>query len=192
VMDRFGGLKVLYVYQFTHPGKKLLFMGQDFAQERDWNVNESIDWHLADDFGHRDIMQCMRNLLDIYKKYPALYNDSRDTRTFEWVNRNDADRDILCYIRRNPWTYDGAVLVVLNFSPNRYDGYTCGIPFGGRYRRVFDSYDSLPGGGSPGELGGIPELPVYEGECDGYRWHLCYDLRPFEAMIVELPREQKK
>ena len=187
VMDRFGGLKVLYTYQFTHPGKKLLFMGQDFAQEREWNVNESIDWHLADDFGHRDIMQCMRNLLEVYKKYPSLYMDSRDTRTFEWVNRNDADRDILCFIRRNPWSYDGGVLVVLNFSPNRYDGYTCGIPFGGTYRRVFDSYDSLPGGGSPGEIGRVPELPVYEGECDGYQWHLCYDLRPFEAMIIALP-----
>ena len=187
IMDRFGGLKVLYTYQMTHPGKKLLFMGQDFAQEREWNVAESIDWHLADDFGHRDIMQCYRNLLEVYKKYPSLHSDSKDTRTFEWVNRNDADRDIVCFIRRNPWTYDGAVLVVLNFSPTRHDGYTCGIPFGGRYRRVFDTYDSLPGGGSPGELGGVPELPVYEGECDGYQWHLCYDLRPFEAMIVEFP-----
>lgn len=187
IMDRFGGLKVLYTYQFTHPGKKLLFMGQDFAQEQEWNVENSIDWHLADDFGHRDIMQCMRNLLTVYKKYPVLYNDSKDTRTFEWINRNDADRNIVCFIRRNPWTYDGAVLVVLNFSPNRYDGYTCGIPFGGKYHRVFSTYDSLPGGGNPDELGNVPELPVYEGECDGYQWHLCYDLRPFEAIVVEFP-----
>ena len=187
IMDRFGGLKVLYTYQFTHPGKKLLFMGQDFAQEQEWNVENSIDWHLADDFGHRDIMQCMRNLLSIYRKYPVLHNDSKDTRTFEWINRNDADRDIICFIRRNPWTYDGAVLVVLNFSPNRCDGYTCGIPFGGKYHRVFSTYDSLPGGGNPDELGSIPELPVYEGECDGYQWHLCYDLRPFEAIVVEFP-----
>lgn len=191
-MDRFGGLKVLYTYQMTHPGKKLLFMGQEFAQEREWNVNESIDWHLADDFGHRDIMQCYRNLLSVYKKYQSLYNDSKDTRTFEWINRNDANRDILCYIRRNPWTYDGAVLVILNFSPSRYDGYTCGIPFGGTYRRVFSTYDSLPGGGNPDELGQVPELPVYEGECDGYKWHLCYDLRPFEAIIVELPGQDNK
>ncbi len=187
IMDRFGGLKVLYTYQMTHPGKKLLFMGQDFAQEREWNVKESIDWHLADDFGHRDIMQCYRNLLEVYKKYPSLHSDSKDTRTFEWVNRNDADRDIVCFIRRNPWTYDGAVLVVLNFSPSRHDGYTCGIPFGGSYHRVFSTYDSLPGGGNPDELGGVPELPVYEGECDGYQWHLCYDLRPFEAIIVAFP-----
>jgi len=187
LMDRLGGVKVLYTFQFTHPGKKLLFMGQDFAQDREWNVRESIDWHLADDFGHRDILQCMRNLLRVYKTYPALYADSKDTRTFEWINRNDADRNIVCYIRRNPWTYDGAVLVVLNFSSARYDGYTCGVPKPGRYRRVFDSYDSLPGSGGPDELGDVPELSIYEGECDGYPYHLCYDLRPFETMIIELP-----
>ena len=116
-----GELKTLYTWQFTFPGKKLLFMGQEFAMNREWNVKESIDWHLADDFAHRDVMQCVKNLLEVYKRYPCLYNDSKNTATFEWVNRNDADRNILSFIRRNPWDYNGAVLVVLNFSPVSFD-----------------------------------------------------------------------
>ncbi|MGX8698309.1 MAG: 1,4-alpha-glucan branching protein GlgB [bacterium] len=192
IMDRFGGLKALYTYQYTHPGKKLLFMGQEFGQEREWNVKESIDWHLADDFGHRDIMQCVRNLVGIYKMFPVLYMDSRDTRTFEWVNNHDSTRNILCYIRRNPWNYEGAVLVVINFSPSSISGYTCGVPIPGSYLRVYDSYDSLPGAGSPGELGKVPELLSWDGECDGYPCHLSYDLRPFESMIIALPEEKKE
>ena len=185
--DRLGELKTLYTWQFTFPGKKLLFMGQDFAQVREWDVKQSIDWHLADDFGHRDVMQCVRNLLGLYKMYPSLHSDSRDPATFEWVNKGDADRNILAFIRRNPWNYDGAVLVVLNFSPVSYHDYSAGVPFGGLYKRVFSTYDSLPGQGNPAEIGGIPPLTAAWQECDGYSHRLTYSLRPFESVIFEFP-----
>ncbi len=186
--ERMGELKALYTWQFTHPGKKLLFMGQEFAQEKEWNVKESIDWHLADDFGHRDVMQCVRNLVGLYKMFPVLHSDSKNPATFEWVNRGDADRNILAYIRRNPWDYNGAVLVVLNLSPvPRYD-YCCGVPFGGLYKRVFSTYDSLPGQGSPNEVeGGIPPLTADWNECDGYSHRITYSLRPFECIVVAFP-----
>ncbi|MBO7663858.1 MAG: 1,4-alpha-glucan branching protein GlgB, partial [Clostridia bacterium] len=100
IQSKMGQLKALDTWQFTHPGKKLLFMGQEFAQEREWNVKESIDWHLADEFGHRDVMQCVRNLVGLYKMYPSLHCDSKNPATFEWVNRGDADRNILAFIRR--------------------------------------------------------------------------------------------
>ncbi len=188
IQEKLGELKTLYTWQFTFPGKKLLFMGQEFAQEREWNVKQSIDWHLADDFGHRDVMQCVRTLLNVYKCYPALYSDSRNPATFEWVNRNDSDRSILSYIRRNPWNYDGAVLVVLNFSPVNYHDYAVGVPFGGLFARVFSTYDSLPGQGSPDQAGGIPPLTASWEECDGYSHRLTYSLRPFEAVIFEFPK----
>ena len=89
--DKMGEVKTLYTWQFTFPGKKLLFMGQEFAMNREWNVKESIDWHLADDFVHRDVMQCVNNLLHVYKSHPCLYMDSRNPTTFEWVNRGDAE-----------------------------------------------------------------------------------------------------
>ena len=187
LMDRLGGLKTLYTYMFTYPGKKLLFMGQDFAQDREWSEARGIDWFLADDFGHRDVMECLRRLNAVYKQIPTLYKDSKDPTTFEWVNKYDASRNIFAYIRRNPWNYQDAVLVVCNFSPMQYSGYTCGVPLGGTCRRVFSTYDSLPGGGGPACPEEGPELFPYEGECDRYPYHIAYDLRPFEAIIVKLP-----
>jgi len=187
IMDKLGELKTLYTWQFTFPGKKLLFMGQEFAQEREWNVKQSIDWHLADDFGHRDVMQCVNNLLHVYKSHPCLYMDSKNPTTFEWVNRGDADRNIVAYYRRNPWNYDGAVLVVCNFSPVEYHDYTVGVPMEGYYNRIFSTYDSLPGQGNPAEIGGIPPLTAQWHDCDGYSHMLTYTLRPFESVIIGFP-----
>ena len=185
IQAKMGELKALYTWQFTHPGKKLLFMGQEFAQEREWNVKESIDWHLADEFGHRDVMQCVRNLVGLYKMYPALHADSKNPATFEWVNRGDADRNILAFIRRNPWDYNGAVLCVLNLSPVTYYDYSAGVPFGGLYKRVFSTYDSLPGQGGPNDT---PPLTADWKECDGYSHRITYSLRPFECIVLEFPR----
>ncbi len=185
IQAKMGELKALYTWQFTHPGKKLLFMGQEFAQEREWNVKESIDWHLADEFGHRDVLQCVRNLVGLYKMYPALHADSKNPATFEWVNRGDADRNILAFIRRNPWDYNGAVLCVLNLSPMNHYDYSAGVPFGGQYTRVFSTYDSLPGQGNPGE--GIPPLTADWKECDGYSHRITYSLRPFECIVLAFP-----
>ena len=187
IEDRMGSLKTMYTFQFTHPGKKLLFMGQDFAQEREWNVKESIDWHLADEFGHRDIMITVQKLMEVYKRFPVLYSDSKDARTFEWINRNDSWANTISYIRRNPWNYEDAVLVVCNFSPISHYDYCVGVPVPGRYERVFSTYDSLPAGGGPGEVGGAPAMLSNEGECDGRPCHLKYSLRPFEAIIVKFP-----
>ena len=190
IEDQLATLKTLYTFQFTHPGKKLLFMGQDFAEDREWDEKREINWALADDFGHRDVMQCVRNLIGIYKMYPCLHSDSRDPVTFEWVNSTDSDRNIISFIRRNPWNYDGAVLVVCSFSPVQYNGYRCGVPEAGLYKRMFSTYDSLPGSGGPGERD-IPPLTAQHSECDGREYSISYDLRPFESVIIELPRNTK-
>ena len=162
-------------------------MGQEVAQEREWSEARSLDWGLASDFGHRDVLQCVRNLLDIYRKYPCLYTDSKDPSTFQWVNRGDADRNLVSFIRRNPWNYDGAVLVVCSFSPNTYIDYAVGVPEPGLYKRAFSTFDSLPGGGGSADGIEVPPLSATEAECDGYPYRLTYSLRPFEAVIFELP-----
>ena len=171
----------------AHPGKKLLFMGQDFAMDREWSEAREIDWFLAEEFSHRDVLQCVRNLLSLYRRYPVLYSDSQNPTTFEWVNRSDCDRNIFSYIRRNPWNYDGALLVVLNFSPMAFGDYTVGVPLPGLYPRVFSTYDSLPGQGNPAEIGGIPPLTAEKHDCDGYPYRLHYGLRPFEGLVIEFP-----
>jgi 1,4-alpha-glucan branching enzyme len=185
--DKFGGLKALYTFQFTFPGKKLLFMGQDFAQDNEWDVLKSLDWHLCDEPKHRDVMQTMRRLLSVYKEIPALHSDSKDPKIFEWVNRNYADANIISFIRKNPWNYGGAVLVIINFSPWKHNSYTCGVPMGGAYTRVFSTYDSVPGAGGPDEIGGYPKIYAQNGGCDGKPFRLSYGLRPFEAVIIKLP-----
>ena len=191
IEDRFGGLKTLYTYQFTHPGKKLLFMGQDFAQDREWNVKESIDWHLADDFGHRDVMLTVQRLLKVYKQYSVLYSDSKNPATFEWINRDNSDDNTISYIRRNPWNYDGAVLVICSFSPAAHNDYRIGVPLPGKYERVFSTYDSLPSGGSPEELGGNPAMLSCDGAWDGRPCYLTYSLRPFESIIIKFPESEE-
>lgn len=187
IEDKCGGLKALYTYQFTHPGKKLLFMGQEFGEDKEWDEGREINWYLAEDFGRRDIMHCVKNLLSIYKKYPVLHSDSQDSRTFQWINKNDASRNTISFIRRNPWNYNSALLVMINFSPMVYNNYSCGAPVDGYYKRVFSTYDSLPGGGGPSEVGDIPPIESKALESDGYPYRIEYDLRPFEGVVFELP-----
>ena len=185
--DRFSGTKALYTLQFTHPGKKLLFMGQDFAQIDEWHYDKSLDWYLTDDFNHDDVMKTVKNLICIYKKYPALHSDSKDSRTFEWINRNFADGNIISFIRKSPRNYDGALLVICNFSPWYHHNFSCGAPKGGGYERIFSTYDNIPGQGGPKELGGCPYIEAQYGVCDGKPFRLSYGLRPFEALILRIP-----
>lgn len=180
--DKFATLKTLYAYMFAHPGKKLLFMGQEFGEEREWSEARALDWSLADDQWHRDILDCVRMLLSIYRRYPALYRDPRDGACFEWINGGDAMRNTLSFIRKDVKGYEGALAIVCNFSPMQYNGYTFGAPLPGWYKRVFSTYDSLPGSEAD-----IPPLTAREGGCDGRPYTLSYDLRPFETAFFALP-----
>ena len=186
VEDKYAALKTLYTLQFTSPGKKLLFMGQELAQPQEWDEKRELGWWMAEDFSHRDVMQCVKNLNSLYRTYPCLYTDSRDERTLAWVNRFDADRGLLAYIRKNPWNYEGALLVIANLTPVERRDYTCGIPTPDYCHRVFSTYDSLPGQGNPAEVGELPPLIPAKGECDGYPYRLTYSLRPYETAVIAL------
>jgi 1,4-alpha-glucan branching enzyme len=177
-MDKCGSLKTLYTMMMGHPGKKLLFMGQDFGQEREWNFKDSLDWFLADnDEGHRDIMNCYRTLLHIYTSHPVLYNDCSGPKSFEWINSGDFNRNIFTFIRRNPWNYNDALIFVCNFAPVFRKDMGVGAPLDGVYKRIFTTYPD----GSPLEIEATHEL------CDGREYKLKFDLRPFEAAIFEVP-----
>ena len=182
-LDRFGALKTLYTFQFTHPGKKLLFMGQDFGVIDDWDYNESLDWSLTERPGHRDVRDTVRALLELYKSHPALSSDSMDPATFEWVSRNDSSRSTVAFLRKNPWNLDGALLVVCNFSPNAIGDYTVGCPRPGLYERIFTTYDQLPGEGGSS----VAPLTAERWECDDRPWRLNYGLRPYESVIFSVP-----
>ena len=176
-MDKLGSLKALYTMMIGHPGKKLLFMGQDFAQIKEWNFRTGLDWYLADDEGHRDVMNCFRALLHLYRERAVLYNDCGGPKTFEWINSGDYKRNIFSFIRRNPWNYNNALIFVINFAPvDRWD-MGVGAPLSGTYKRVFTTYPD----GAPLEVEAREEL------CDGRPYKLFFDLRPFEAAIFEVP-----
>ena len=181
-MDKFGGLKCYYTLLFGFPGKKLLFMGQDFGQWNEWNAEESLDWHLADADAHRSLLECTRALLQLYKTHPVLYSDYRDGRSFEWVNGGDAWRSIFSFFRRNPWDYNDALLFVLNFTPSAREDYAVGVPHAGSYRRIFTSYpDASP-----------LTLTAREGECDGRPYRIEFSLRSNEAAVFSVPYAEKK
>lgn len=184
IPDKLSGLKTLYTYQFTHPGKKLLFMGSEFAEDREWDESRDIKWEYASETWHRDVLLSVQKLLHIYKETPVLYKDSRDERTLEWVNRKDNKRGILAYIRKNPEDYDGALLVIINTTPVQYDGYKCGVPKKGYLTRIYSTYDTTPGTGPTSDE--VPPMTAEKGDCDGFKYHLVYNLRPNEAVIIKL------
>lgn len=174
--DRFGSLKTFYTMMAGHPGKKLLFMGQDFAQEKEWDYRSSLDWHLCDDPGHREVMDCVRELNRIYRSHPVLYSDG-DRRSFEWINGSDATRSTFSFIRRNPWNYNNALIFVCNFTPQGYRYYDLGVPADGVYRRIFCTYPD----------GREYKVKSYPDECDGRPYRITIELRPYESVIIEAP-----
>lgn len=175
--DKLGSLKTCYTMMMGHPGKKLLFMGQDFAQEREWNFKTGLDWFLCDDEGHRDVLNCYRTLLHIYRERAVLHNDCGGEKTCEWINSGDYNRNIFTFIRRNPWNYNNALIFVINFAPvERYD-MGVGAPVDGVYKRIFSTYPD----GTPLEITAKEEL------CDGRKYKLTFNLRAYESCIFEVP-----
>lgn len=179
--DKLGALKACYTMMTGHPGKKLLFMGQDFAQENEWNFRTGLDWWQCDEEGHRDVMNCCRALLHLYKEYPVLYDDENPV-SFEWIESGDTSRSIFAFIRRNPWNYNDGLIFVCNFTPTNYDDYGVGVPVGGVYKRLFSTYPTLEGGNYKSE----------KRLCNGRDNKLTLPLRPFEGVILKIPKARKK
>jgi len=147
VWQRFANLRLLYAYQWSHPGKKLLFMGGEFGQWREWSEARSLDWHvLDDDPKHRQLQESLRRLNHLYSTEPALYAEEYSWEGFQWIDLHDYERSILAYQRRDPATGE-AILVILNFTPIVRHGYRLGVPRAGSYAEIFNS-DAAEFGGS--------------------------------------------
>ena len=148
--QRFANLRAYYGYMFGHPGKKLLFMGCEFAQEREWNHDQSLDWHLLDDASpsnlHAGMHKLLRDLNTFYRATPALYQRDFGAEGFEWIDHNDAERSVLSFIRRGN-AASALVVVVCNFTPTPQRGYRVGVPNAGVYRECVNT-DSVHYGGS--------------------------------------------
>ncbi|MGF1610876.1 MAG: 1,4-alpha-glucan branching protein GlgB [Kiloniellales bacterium] len=160
--QRFANLRAYYAFMWTHPGKKLLFMGGEFAQEREWNHDETLDWHLTDDPRHHGVMHLIRDLNRIYRELPALHELDCDPEGFQWIDAGNVEESVLVYLRKGR---KGAapVLVALNFTPVVRKHYRIGVPWGGYWREVLNTDAAYYGGSNVGNGGGV--------EADPEPWH---------------------
>ena len=141
---RFANLRLACGFMFTHPGKKLLFMGSEFGQYAEWTEYKSLDWHLLDNPNNKNMLEYSRDLNALYKSRPALWTYDFDDRGFEWIDCNDADRSLLSYARK---CEGETILVVANFTPVPLTQHRVGVPKPGVYEEIFNSDDEKYGGG---------------------------------------------
>ena len=175
---KFKNLMAGYSFMIGHPGKKLLFMGQDFGQLREWSEQRELDWYLLREKSHEHLQAYFRDLMLVYKKYPALYaNDTAEG--FEWINADDSERSIYSFIRKSP-TGKNNLLFVCNFTPVDRPDYRVGVPKGKQYRLILDSSDVRYGGESK------DRKQIYRAvkrECDGREFSIGYNLPGFGVAI---------
>jgi 1,4-alpha-glucan branching enzyme len=155
--QRFANLRTYYGFMFGHPGKKLMFMGGEFGQEREWNHDRGLDWHLLDQERHRGIQAVIRDLNALYRRIPALHELDCDPSGFEWVIANDAGRSVFAWMRKGNSGREQC-LVVANFTPNVYQDFHVRVPFAGRWREVLNTDSAHYGGSNVGNSGGVETL----------------------------------
>ncbi|RFS26487.1 1,4-alpha-glucan branching protein GlgB [Chitinophaga silvatica] len=136
--QKFANLRLMYSYMFTHPGTKLLFMGDEFAQTSEWNFKGQLDWHLLDHKTHQGIKLLVKDLNDLYRNQAALYDQQFDANGFEWITVNDYDNCILAYIRKGKQA-DDVLLVVMNMTPIVRENYLIGLPIAGSWEEILNS-----------------------------------------------------
>jgi len=150
--QQFANLRLLYTLMFTYPGKKLLFMGCEFAQDEEWKFDDQLQWHLLESPSHLGMQRCVKDLNHLYSSNPALYYGDFDNNGFEWIDCHDAEQSVISYIRK---TGNRFVIVALNFTPVPRHNYRIGVPQPGSYREVYNSDSAYYAGSNLGNLGEI-------------------------------------
>ena len=158
--QKFANLRLLFGYQFAQPGKKLMFMGDEFGQWREWNHDTSLDWHLLDEPLHRGLARWVRDLNTLYRGEPALHEKDADPEGFLWVDCHDADQSVLSLLRKGR-SADDPLLIVCNFTPVPRPNYRIGVPRSGLWEEVLNGDATLYGGSGQGNIGGVATTPVH-------------------------------
>jgi 1,4-alpha-glucan branching enzyme len=157
--QKFANLRLLYAYMYAQPGKKLLFMGSEFGQWREWTHDSSLDWHLEELASHAGIEHLLGDLNALYRSLPALHRADCDSSGFEWIDGNDAENSALAFLRRDP-SGGPPVAVVCNFTPVVRQNYRLGLPSGGLWREILNSDALHYAGSGQGNLGGAEAAPL--------------------------------
>ena len=152
--EKFANLRAFYGYMWGHPGKKLLFMGQEFAQASEWNHDTELDWSALERPDHKGIQRLIADLNRLYAETPALYRRDCDPDGFQWIEADDADNSVLAWLRRGE-AGDKEVVVLVNFTPQEQRAYRIGLPFAGTWREALNTDAALYGGGDRGNMGSV-------------------------------------
>ena len=178
--QRFANLRALYAYQFATPGKKLLFMGGEFGQWREWAHDSALDWHLLDeDPRHGQLITCLHDLATLYRTEPALYEGDTEPFGFAWIDATDVESSVLSFMRRDREGRE--VVVLVNLTPLVRDNYRVGVPHGGHWREAFNSDATEYGGSGVGNLGGVEATPH---PCHGRSHSIVVTLPPLAVEIL--------
>ncbi|MBE7547727.1 1,4-alpha-glucan branching protein GlgB [Candidatus Kuenenia sp.] len=157
--QKFANLRLLFGYMFGHPGKKLLFMGGEFGQTKEWYHEESLSWHLLQYPIHKGMQEWVKDLNRFYRNEPVLYEIDFEYTGFEWVDFHDLDRNIISFLRKGKTVKD-QILVVCNFTPVPRYNYRIGVPYGGFWKEVLNSDAKHYNGSGHGNLGGVEASPL--------------------------------
>jgi 1,4-alpha-glucan branching enzyme len=174
--QRFANLRAYYSFMFGHPGKKLLFMGCEFGQQREWTHDHSLDWHLLDKKNHAGVQALVGDLNQLYRTTPALYELDCEASGFEWLVTDDAAHNVFAWLRKG-FGARAACVVVVNFSPNVYYNYRVRVPFAGKWREAFNSDSAHYGGSNVGNAGAVEAL-----QGNGYELNLT--IPPLAAIFL--------
>jgi 1,4-alpha-glucan branching enzyme len=185
---RFANLRALYGYMYAHPGKKLLFMGGEFGQYREWDFQGSLDWNLLDYPVHRKLQHFVRDLNHLYQAEPALHEVDFSWEGFQWIDLHDVDQSAVSFVRRakaeDPSVAE-FVVVAANFTPVPREGYRVGVPAPGFYRELLNSDSEAYGGSNMGNKGGLPADAI---AWQGQPYSLLITLPPL-AVVYFKPKE---
>ena len=179
--DKFANLKAGYDFMMGHPGKKLLFMGQEFGQLREWSEERELDWFLLEEPQHRQLQTYVKDLLHIYRKYPAMYEADTDWSNFEWINADDNTRSVFSFVRKSA-NGKKNLLYICNFTPMAWDDYRVGVPLKKQYKLIFNSDDKKYGGeGTERPL----TYKAVKKECDNQPYSFAYPLPPYGVAVFQ-------
>jgi 1,4-alpha-glucan branching enzyme len=157
--QKFANLRALYGYMYAQPGKKLLFMGGEFAQRREWAHDAGLDWNLLDSPAHAGVQRWVRDLNQLYRNEPALHELDCEPAGFEWIDCDDSEGSVVSLLRKGKST-SSLVLALCNFTPVPRDGYRLGVPRRGFWREALNSDAVAYGGSGIGNRGGLDAEPV--------------------------------
>ena len=180
-VDKFANLRLGYTFMMGHAGKKLLFMGQEFAQEREWSEARELDWFLLQQPLHEGMRKYVAQLLKIYSKYPCVHEIDNDWAGFEWINADDKERSIYSFFRKCP-DDKRRIMFILNMTPVEYPEYRLGVPELKTYRVILNSTDPEYGGAGSN----VPKsLKAMKGDCDYKPQYITFDMPAYGGLVLE-------